>query len=288
MPNDVRVPVAGGELVGHRGGDGEPALLLHGGPAVPDHTERCAEELHGLFHVIRYTQRGVRPSLVQGPYSIEQHMADALAVLDAAGVERAWAIGHSWGGHLALHLAVAHPERLLGVICIDPLGAHGEIFAEFGENLRRPLSDEEVARIDEVEELRRHGEATEADLIERWAILWPLLFARPEDASLAPAHVGVECSTGTNASIKKHFQAGTLVKELPKAHLPALFVHGAEDPLPVRASTDTARLIPAARVEVIPDCGHFPWLEQPGAIRRAVDRLLAPAVGHARLDGGKR
>ena len=36
-------------------------------------------------------------------------------MLDAFGIERAWAIGHSWGGHLALHLLVTHPERLHGV-----------------------------------------------------------------------------------------------------------------------------------------------------------------------------
>ncbi len=134
------VPVAGGVLAGHRGGDGPPALLLHGGPAVADYTEGCAAELSGVFETIRYTQRGVPPSVVAPPYSIESHLADALAVLDFFGLDRAWAIGHSWGGHLALHLAVAHPERLLGIVCIDPLGAYGEIFEEFGVNLRRALS----------------------------------------------------------------------------------------------------------------------------------------------------
>ena len=267
--------MAGGELVGHRGGDGPPALLLHGGPAVPDYMEGCAEELHGLFHAVRYTQRGVPPSVARGPYSIEQHMADALAVLDAVGVARAWAVGHSWGGHLALHLLVAHPERLLGVVCVDPLGAHGDIFGEYGESLRRSLSPEQIARIDEVEELRRRGEATEADLIERFTIMWPLFYAHPETAPPAPvSHVGVECSADTNESLRQHFRAQTLVRWLPGATLPVLFVHGEADPMPVRASADTAKLIPDARVEVIPDCGHFPWLERRGAVRHAVEAFL--------------
>jgi pimeloyl-ACP methyl ester carboxylesterase len=33
---------------------------------------------------------------------------------------------HSWGGHLALRLAAAHPERLLGVLAVDPLGIVGD------------------------------------------------------------------------------------------------------------------------------------------------------------------
>lgn len=265
----------GGALCGHRGGDGPQALLLHGGPAVPDYTEGAAEELAGFFSTIRYTQRGTPPSTAGPPYSIESHMSDALAVLDAFGVDRAWAIGHSWGGHLALHLLVAHPERLLGVLCIDPLGANGEIFGEFGANLRRGLSAERVARLDKIEALRRRAEATEADLLERAAIIWPLFFVDPATAPPQPAErIGVQCSTDTNVSIAEHFERRTLARGLPGARLPALFVHGARDPLPLRSSTETAALIPGAKVETIPDCGHFPWLERPGELRGAVQRLL--------------
>jgi pimeloyl-ACP methyl ester carboxylesterase len=54
-----------------------------------------------------------------------------------------------------------------------------------------------------------------------------------------------------------------------------LFVHGERDPLPPRSTTDTAALIPGALVQTIPDCGHFPWLEQPAAFGAAVERLFA-------------
>ncbi len=264
------VPVAGGVLSGHRGGEGPPALLLHGGPALPDYTEGCAAELSGAFETIRYTQRGVPPSLEAPPYTIESHMADALAVLDFFGLERAWAIGHSWGGHLALHLAVAHPERLLGIVCVGPLGAYGEVFGEFGANLRRAISPGQAARIDEVEAARREGRATEADLLERWEIVWPVSFAHPESAPPLPvARAGVRCSADTNASIAAHFECGTLVEGLPGVALPAFFIHGAADPLPPRSSLETAALIPGARVELIEDCGHFPWLERPGEVVRA-------------------
>jgi pimeloyl-ACP methyl ester carboxylesterase len=128
-----------GVLCGHRGGEGPPALLLHGGPAVPDYTEGCAAELRALFHTIRYTQHGAPPSTAAPPFSIEAHLADACAVLDALGIERAYAVGHSWGGHLSLHLLARRPERLLGVICVDPLGAFDDVFADVAEHNRRVL-----------------------------------------------------------------------------------------------------------------------------------------------------
>jgi len=272
-PFEVGVPE--GVLRGHRGGEGPPALLLHGGPAVSDYTEGCAAELCDLFSTIRYTQRGARPSAAGPPYSIESHTADALAVLDSLEVGRAWVIGHSWGGHLALHLLAVAPERLLGLVCIGTLGAH-DIFAEYGENLRRGLTEAQVARLDEVEARRRRGAATEADLLERANILWPTFFVDPTRAPPNPlTHIGVRCSTETNASIADHFARGTLVQKLPTGGLPALFVHGVGDLLPLRSSTDTAALIPGAVVEVIPACGHIPWLERPGEMRGAVEKFLA-------------
>jgi pimeloyl-ACP methyl ester carboxylesterase len=269
------VPVGDGVLAGHRGGAGVPALVLHGGPAVPDYTRGLAGELTGFFSTIRYTQRGVAPSTVDAPYTIESHSSDALAVLDRLGIERAWAVGHSWGGHLALHLAVSSPERLLGVIAVDPLGAYGEVFEEAGENLRRGLTPEGRDRVDEVEELRRRGDATEEDLQDRFALLWPQYFADPAGVRHVPPRIGRDASRDTNASIAEHFGRGTLVGGLPGVRLPALFVHGALDPIPLWSVERTAALVPGARVETISDCGHFPWWERPGEIRRLVGAFLA-------------
>lgn len=271
-----QVPVEDGVLHGHVAGGGPPVLLLHGGAAITDYMDGCAQELDGFFRTIRYQQRGTFPSEVGPPYTIEAHVADAVAVLDFFGVERAWAIGHSWGGHLALHAAVAHPDRLLGIICIATIGASADVFAEQEAAMRGGLDPVTVRRIEEIEELRRQGRVTEEQLLERMSYLWPRWFADPDNA--APnriTHIGARSSTETNASLSQHLAAGTLVHELPSVRLPALFVHGELDPLPVRSSTETAALIPGAEVEIIPACGHFPWLERPGELRRRVEAFLA-------------
>ncbi|HJV29440.1 MAG TPA: alpha/beta hydrolase [Gaiellaceae bacterium] len=267
------VRIGDGSLAGCAASEGAPALLLHGGPAIPDYMGPCALELEGLFATIRYTQRGVPPSTVGSPYSIESHMADALAVLDARGLERAWAIGHSWGGHLALHLLVSHPERLLGVVCVDPLGAF-DAFAELGANMQRRLSPDERERAAEIQAKRDAGEATEQEVVERWGIMWPQYFLHDELASAPPRNVGPRCSTDTNASIAEHFEQRTLELGLPEARLPVLVVHGAQSPLPIESAERTAALIPGTVFETVDDCGHFPWIEQPGAVRQALERFL--------------
>lgn len=270
-----RVPVGDGALAGHRGGSGPPALLLHGGPAWTDYTEGCAAELDGLLRMHRYTQRGTPPSSVGGPFTVEAHMADALAVLDHFGIERAWVVGHSWGGHLALHLAVAHPERLLGVVCVSALGAFDRVVAELTHTMDQRLTAEQAARVQAIEAARRRGEATEADLVERMGYIWPHWFADPAHAGPSMAtRIGAECSRETNASISHHLRLSTLATGLPSLALPALFVHGEADPLPVSSSLETAALIRGAVVETIPACGHFPWIERPGELGRIAAAFL--------------
>jgi pimeloyl-ACP methyl ester carboxylesterase len=270
------VPILGGALRGHVGGSGPPALLLHGGAAVTDYMDGCARELAGLFRTIRYQQRGTYPSDADPPYSIEAHVDDVVSVLDHFAIERAWAIGHSWGGHLALHVAVTHPDRLLGVVCIDPLGAFSDVFAEQEATLHQGLTKAQSARVREVEELRRQGVVTEADLVDRMAILWPRFFADPDAAAPSPVtNIGPRSSIEVNASLGEHFATGTLAQALPGVRLPVLFVHGERDAMPVRSSTQTAELIDGAEVVTIPECGHFPWLERPGELRRAVEQFLA-------------
>jgi proline iminopeptidase len=273
--NPFALEVGDGTLLGHTGGKGVPALLLHGGPGLPDYLEGLATELGDIFTTIRYTQRGTLPSTTGGPFTVESHMADALTILDAFGLEQAWAIGHSWGGHLALHLAVAHPERLYGIVCVDPLGASDDVLSEFWEHLKRDLSDEQLARFDELDAIP-DDEATEDERLERLGIIWPNYFFEPATAPPMPIkNLGIQCSSRTFASMQEHFEAGTLQEGLRKAKLPALFVHGINDPLPIKTSIDTRRLVRGSKLARIPRCGHIPWLEQPGFTPRAIRGLFA-------------
>jgi pimeloyl-ACP methyl ester carboxylesterase len=139
------------------------------------------DELLPGYQVASYQQRGLEPSTLEGPFAVEREVADAVAVLDTLGWKRAWVVGHSWGGHLLLHLTVAAPERLHGGLAIDPLGGVGDGgAAEFeAEILRRtPVNDRQ--RAEELDARAMQGEGTEADLIESMRLVWPAYFADPD------------------------------------------------------------------------------------------------------------
>ena len=275
--SDFVVEVPGGRLIGWAAGEGTPALVLHGGP-ITDYTAPLADLLPSV-RTIRYQQRGLPPSVVAPPYTIETHVSDALAVLDALNLERVWVIGHSWGGHLAMHLAVAHPERLLGLVLIDTLGAvpdggWGDLDRNIVDRLARD-SPEAAARAEELDRRVSAGDGSAGDQRESFGLIWPYYFGEPSTAPPMPAlDLNSELSSGVYRSVQEHFSAGTLERLLPTYTGPFLLIHGEQDPLPPEASQKTAGLVPQATVALIANSGHFPWLEQPEAFLAVLHPFL--------------
>jgi lipase len=123
----LAVPVAGGELAVARTDLAPPdagvaVLGVHGVSSshmIWRPTVRALDErLHASVLAPDLRGRGASAGL-PGPYGFAVHVADLLAILDHAEVERAVLAGHSLGAYLAASLAVAHPERVAGLVLID-------------------------------------------------------------------------------------------------------------------------------------------------------------------------
>jgi pimeloyl-ACP methyl ester carboxylesterase len=255
-------------------GEGPALLLLHGGPGLSDYMDMLGPEITG-WRAIRYQQRGLAPSSVDGPFTVAQHAADAVSVLDACGAGRAVVLGHSWGAHLALYLAVAHAERVAGLVLVDGLGVIGDGgVTELGQALVDRLLPGALPRLEEVAGRLAGPEAGDAGATEQTQLLWPGYFADPASAPPWPAHMRVSLAgyVGTFASVTEHL-AGGFADSLRSITVPAVFVLGARSPMPVSQGEQTAALIPSARVQVIPGAGHLPWHERPGCVAEALATL---------------
>lgn len=243
---------------------------------MSDYLDSLATELVGMLTTARYQQRGLAPSVVDGPRDIDTHVADAVAVLDALGWDRAWLVGHSWGGHLAMHLAVAHPERLLGLVVLDGLGAVGDGgTSELDPRLMASLSPDARARVEELDARGARGEASEAEKFEQMQLLWPYYFGDPASAPPMPPFRFHRYGAETWASIADHFERRTLERGLPAVTVPVLITHGDRSPIPAVEAERTAALMPHARLVIHAGRGHWPWLEEPGFVRRVVGELLS-------------
>jgi pimeloyl-ACP methyl ester carboxylesterase len=86
--------------------------------------------------------------------------------------------------------------------------------------------------------------------------------------------MSIDAYSQTWASVQEGLPG--LPARLAGCSVPTVFVHGGSSPMPVTASSDTAAAIgDSARVVVVPGAGHFIWHEVPGAVRAALDDLLA-------------
>lgn len=140
MPTRRTTTRAGVELVYWTWpGDGPPALLLHGIGTYGRSWDLFADAVAGRLRLVASDARGHGESgRPPAGYAAADFVADAVAILDAAGIDRAVVVGHSMGGLHSIYLAATHPERVSALVVVD---AGVEPMAEGSERARRLLTE---------------------------------------------------------------------------------------------------------------------------------------------------
>jgi len=201
-----------------------------------------------------------------GPYSTRQLAEDALAVLDAAKVERAHVVGLSLGGAVAQELALARPDRvrslaLLSTFAVQPPRTRALLEAW---RILYPVAIERP-------ELRKAWELQAYAWLfsdRHWQsesnVRAALRFAQTQPPQLATGFIGQ-----VDAALAHHAR-----DRLPKLRAPALVVQGALDQLaPLACGEELARLIPGAELLVLPDVGHAVNIEAQRPVNAGLRKL---------------
>jgi lipase len=100
--------------------DGLPVLALHGLGGHGSRWRRLSEEYLPCYHLIAPDLRGHGRSLALPPWTLEQHAADLLSVLDDLKVSGLPVVGHGFGGAAAIYLARLAPQRVTKLVLLDP------------------------------------------------------------------------------------------------------------------------------------------------------------------------
>jgi len=101
------------------GGPGRPLLALHGHLYEGRTWTHLARALAPRWRLIAPDQRGHGDSDRAASYTRDDYVADAIAVLDHLGIERAVTLGHSGGGITAFQIAARHPERVPAIVNVE-------------------------------------------------------------------------------------------------------------------------------------------------------------------------
>ena len=255
-------------------GAGSPLLLIHGFTGTAAGWSQIAAAFALRRRVIRVDLlgHGLSSSPADaGRYSLPTAAADLAALLEKLGVEQAFVAGYSLGGRVALHLALASPDRVSALI----LESTSPGIADPKEREARRASDEALAKI-----LEEKGIDSFVDYWERLP-----LFASQARLStevreavrrerLKQSPVGLANSLrGAGAGTQEY-----LLPQLPRLTMPTLLIAGSLDEKYCRIARAMHAALPNSRLHIVDDAGHNVHLEKPGEYIREVEAFLN-AVG---------
>jgi 3-oxoadipate enol-lactonase len=249
------VDVGGHELRVEQSGSGTLALVcLHGLVDRLEIWDRIAPALSTQGRLIRFDQRGHGESdAPPGPYRREDLARDVVGVLDAFGIERAVLVGHSMGGIISMTTALAHPDRVAGLVLLGTASHCNEKTAAWYERIA--LAGE------------RDGNAGLARII----------YGKDSKREVTGNANGIAEVTRTLKSL----HTDPLTPKLGQIGCPALLVVGEKDPMGPKASANIAAEFAQGRatLHVLPGLGHWTHVQAPDVVAQAIADWL-PAVEH--------
>jgi pimeloyl-ACP methyl ester carboxylesterase len=264
------------EIYYERRGSGPPLLYLNGSGATLATMGPLLDPFAGRCELLAHDQRGLgRTEIPPGPYTMADYAADAAALLDHVGWDRCRVVGISFGGMVALELAVTWPERIsrLALLCTSAGGAGG---ASYPLHELADLADDERAAL--------------APLLldTRFTSEW--LAGHPDDRMLA--EMMVARTAGPRSDEQRRGEAEQLAARryhdvfgrLDRISCPTLVAAGRYDGIaPLPNSEAIAAAIPDAELRIY-DGGHAFFAQDPKAFPEVLDFLVAEEPEPA--DGG--
>jgi proline iminopeptidase len=271
----IERPVRGAVLFERRIGSGPPVAVLHGGPGASfDYMLPGFDAVARRRTLIYYDQRGGGRSPISGeqPVSWRDHVADLEALRQLWGLDRLTILGYSWGGLLAQLYAIEHSNRVerLALVCPAPSwqAARDEFERRFSVRNLAPEVQAERERLRASDLRVRDPDAFQRRMFELSVVAY---FHDPEQArNLTAFRVIGRIQQETWRSLGDYDLRPRLAT---LRGLPALLIHGADDPIPLEASQETARRL-GATLEVLDRCGHCPHVERLDAFVLLLDQFL--------------
>jgi proline iminopeptidase len=270
--------IRGVRIFERRIGRGPPTVVLHGGPGA--HHDYLLPNFDALAHdreLIYYDQRGGGRSPVprEIPVGWREHVFDLEALRQEWGMEQLTLAGYSWGGLLALLYAIEFPNRVERLALVSPAPAWREARIEFerrfAERNLAPELQRQRAALRESGLKDRDPSGYAQRLFELSVVPYFSDPARARD--LTPFRVTGRTQQEVWAGLGDY----DLRPAISRLAIPALVLHGEDDPIPLKTAETVAGLL-GAEFRVLPRSGHVPYVEAFDEFVRLMHGFLPPVA----------
>ena len=274
-------------------GEGSPVLFIHGGPNSGSTWAQLAARMPG-FRCLMLDRpgTGLSDDFVATRELIDSYRTNLVAdVLDALVVERSHVVASSFGGYCALWSAEAHPQRfdrMVQMAC--PAMLPGQQVPQFMKALMLPGMRKLIAALPPTKKsqesiLRQigHGKSIDAGILSEAHGDWYTALTKHTNTMRNEFEMiyGARAKDGFN----QEYALGADV--LARIEIPTHFLWGEDDAFGGEEVADwVVDSMPNATLEMIPDAGHLPWIDDPKHIAEQTTRFLeAGPVGSSKTDG---
>jgi len=220
------------------------------------HWERYVRRLGSFSRLIRYDPRGIGlsdPLPGPGAPTVQQWVADALCVLDSAGVEQAALLGAGLGGAIAMTLAATHPDRVRSLVIVNS-AARWIVDDDYPFGYARHVAEAWQAAVRDPEQAGLSQESDDA------ALLAPSLAGDPEFRRWWSRAARRGASPATAAVLSGTLLNGDVRGVLGDIVAPTLVVHRRDNPFLVRAHAGyLVECIAGARYVELPGADSIPY-----------------------------
>ncbi|TAH41543.1 MAG: alpha/beta fold hydrolase [Bacteroidetes bacterium] len=276
------IPVQGGNLFFTGIGEGEPLVLVHGGPGL-DHSYFLPqmELLAKKYKLIFYDQRACGKSSVNvgtETLNMNQFVEDLEALRKFFKLEKMNLLGHSFGGLIAMRYAIKYPENLKTLLLINSSAATSA-WRDSSFSMMVKRNDPETTAISEA--LMKTDAFKKRDP-DTMAYFFRLLFKKSFyfQEKVEELTLKFQPSYPETSLLMNHlYNDSSLISydlnsDLKKLKMPVLILATEADIISPVAVSELHENIKTSKYVFIEECGHFPFIEQPQLFLNAIDRFF--------------
>ena len=247
---------------------GTPVLLIHGsGPGVSAYAN-----WRFTIPALAPARRVIAPDMVGfgftdrpagAKWTLDAWVAHAIGLLDALGIGQADVVGNSFGGGLALALAIRHPKRVRKLVLMGSVGVSFPLTAGLDATWGYTPSIENMKKLLDIFAFDRKLVTDELAQVRYQASIRPGFQESFSAMFPAPRQQGIEGLCSPEADIRR----------LPNE---TLVVHGRDDKvIPVSNAVTLANWIERSQLHVFGRCGHWTQIEHAARFNKLVDAFLS-------------
>ena len=258
-------------------GEGEPIVLLQGGPGYSSYYMRGISDSLSNYRTILIDYQGTGRSQYRKAdttwVSYDRIIKDVELVRKHLGIEKWAVIGNSYGSHYALIYAVRHQETISRVILSASPGTSNYFLVYYGDNINMRRNPEDI------EVMNRLSDSSHEIQMKRRRIYFKPYFFDPTKSSLVFTTSEEESRIFVNRDFNqsiyawKGFLNWDISEEVYALTIPIRIIQGRQDPVN-GTEVQLCERAKDSKLIYIEKAGHFPWAEKPNEFFKALRKSL--------------